>query len=334
MIEDGVPQGTVLGPLLYLLYTNDLQQIKFPGHMISFADDTVIVVTEKNWDLTFQNGIKCLNLLQQYLFNNMLILNESKTNYIAFSINERTAPHISHDLFIHCDTHSLDYLLKPCSNCTIIERVDKVNYLGIMIDQHLKWDSHLNKVNNYLRYSIFILLRVRKIVDMKTLTSVYYALIQSVLMYGIMIWGNCHDNVLKPTEVIHKKLIKIIHRLPKRYPTNQLYQTTYKLSMKQLYIMQVLKFFVKQNKQEERENINNNKPHNTRNKNLLLPFKNKSLGQREISYTGPRIFNKLPQTIKREIYVFNISRTWKYMIKNWLLQLDKESLNDLYRPKI
>lgn len=99
-IKIGVPQGTVIGPILFLIYINDIVDVNIGGEMISYADDTVLMFQDKCWETTKQKAEKGLSLMKEWLDNNLLTLNESKTYFMCFSIYNVNRPHYD-KLIIH-----------------------------------------------------------------------------------------------------------------------------------------------------------------------------------------------------------------------------------------
>ena len=87
-----MPQGTVLGPILFILYMNDIAELSLPGNLILFADDTIVYVAAETWDHCFAKAEECMQILSSWFRVNKLTLNISKTHYLTFSPSRRTAP--------------------------------------------------------------------------------------------------------------------------------------------------------------------------------------------------------------------------------------------------
>jgi hypothetical protein len=232
----GVPQGSVLGPTLFLLYINDLTNLEMEcGHTLSYADDTVIIFDGPTWESVFERAETGLRRVCSWLKQNLLTLNVNKTNYICFSKYISSQPSNNLNLKIHkCITS--DEIICNCMNIT---KVNSIKYLGVMLDQRMSWYTHTEYVNTRIRKLIWIFKKLRHITTKKLLNQLYITLAQSVMSYCISVWGGSAKTNFLRVERGQRCLIKVMYSKPFRFPTKDIYHLSDLLSMRKLYILSV-----------------------------------------------------------------------------------------------
>ena len=203
----GVPQGSVLGPLLFLIYINDLHKaIKYSlTHL--FADDTNLLVIGSSLKQIQKRINIDLKLLCKWLKANKISLNASKTELIIFRDPRKK---ISFDLKIKVDGKKL-FLC------------DSVKYLGILIDCHLNWNAHETALSPKLSRAIGMLSKIRHYVDRNTLMMIYYGIFSSLLMYSSQIWGQNKSAITK-LQVLQNKAMRVINFKPNRTSATPLFK--------------------------------------------------------------------------------------------------------------
>ena len=203
----GVPQGSVLGPLLFLIYINDLHNaIKF-SDTHHFADDTNLLYTNKSLKKVNKHINHDLNHLCHWLRANEISLNTKKTEIIIFRSKNKNI------------TKKLNFRLS--GQKIILSK--SIKYLGINLDEHLTWSNHINILASKLSRANGILSKIRHFVPYKCLLTIYYALFNSHLTFGSQVWCQGTNENIKRITALQNKAIRIINFKPRNYPVNPLY---------------------------------------------------------------------------------------------------------------
>ena len=193
-ITHGVPQGSVLGPLLFLLYINDFNNCSkfFEFHI--FADDTNLFCTNRSLSALELSINENLNCVTSWLIANKLSLNIDKTNFVIFHSRQKA---ISHKIRLLINNQEL-------------EQVKCIRYLGVYFDRHLTWKNHVQHICTKIKRSVGILSKIRHFVPMTILIQLYYTLIFPYLSYAVTTWGNTYVSTLKPLTTLQKKAVRLI----------------------------------------------------------------------------------------------------------------------------
>ena len=201
-VNIGVPQGSTLGPLLFLLYINDFKNSLTHLKSIHFADDTTLY-KQINLSVDHSNLINAeLTNIQEWINVNKLSLNVQKSNYMIISNRART--------------NNLNLKLGGEN----IGRVTDHKFLGVTIDETLKFDVHINKLCAKVSQSIGILRRISYLVPHSVLRNVYYALVYSRFTYAISAWGSAYPTSLRRLKSLVKKAILMVtnHMIQEHIP--------------------------------------------------------------------------------------------------------------------
>ena len=200
----GVPQGSVLGPLFFLIYINDIHQSSDKLNFFLFADDTTLLFAHKNLKVLEQVINSELTKVSEWLIANKLSLNIKKSNYVIFCPKQKK---VNREISIKMyDTSANRY----CS----VERKDFVKFLGILIDCNLKWKHHIDFVSLKISKTIGILARLRHFVPTETLLMIYRSLILPYLSYGICVWGLAAKSYINKLLVLQKRALRLIYFAP------------------------------------------------------------------------------------------------------------------------
>ena len=201
-ITCGVPQGSILGPLLFLLYINDMHNSIKKSTMYHFADDTNLLYSCKTLKELRKVMINDLKLLFAWLCSNRLSLNPTKTEFIVFR-----PPH-----------SSKERIVLSLNGIKLYEST-KLKYLGIILDNKLSWNAHMNELAKKLSRSIGLIYKVKQFCSKNVLRSLYFSLFHSHLSYGIAVWGgNITADQLNRLNVFQNRILKIIFLSPNDPP--------------------------------------------------------------------------------------------------------------------
>ena len=197
-VQFGVPQGSVLGPLLFLLYINDICNASDKGKFVLFADDTNIFVAADSKSVAYYEANRILISVQNYMECNLLHINKKKCCYIYFSPAKRkSSDNNSDDLNLSIDG-------------TIIKRVKQAKFLGVTIDDQLNWKPHIDSLNKKLKSACGRIYRIKNCLPESLHKQIYHTLFESHLSFGISVWGGVSNNSLAPVFKTQKKCIRIM----------------------------------------------------------------------------------------------------------------------------
>lgn len=319
-IKSGVPQGSILGPVLYLIYVNNLFHCIQTCKILMYADDTVILAAHRNLKIAENYLQSDFTKLLYWTHDHELVINANKTKLIHFSspFNKdldtpvRIVCH-SYECIHECGCELLNNRSINCYNCNEIETVSNHTYLGIVVDRFLCWNPHIVKISNRLRAASFQIFQLRLILPNNVLKLVYHAIVESIMLYGILSYGNASFNHLRQIQVIQDRIVKTM--VPFLDSKEKRYQHCNILPFHELFLYRfILKYYYCNDfKIIHKLNVN------TRLQlcmNYVIPTYTNKYGKRQLSVAIPLIFNQLPNSM-REICSFRIL---KLVIKSWLLE--------------
>lgn len=235
-VEFGVPQGSTLGPTLFLLYMTDIFNIPLDaGEIICYADDTVIVFQDTTWEKVYEAAEQSMAKVNDWLERNLLTLNLDKTKYIAFHKTRASQPPSVRPLKLL--TCSVPLPVSAFGAGHVVNRVTSIKYLGVIFDEHLSFRDHISSVSARTRKIIYIVRCLRNSADKENLLMVYKALCQSLLIYCVRVWGGATKTAMLSLERSHRAVLKVMLRKSFRHPTDLLYSESKLLSVRQLFIL-------------------------------------------------------------------------------------------------
>ena len=232
-ISTGVPQGSILGPLLFIIYMNDIATVTKKFHFTLYADDTSLVeplctfTTGTSDSTDISNSINFeLNLITDWLCLNKLSLNAKKTKMMIFHHRQKNISSIQLHLII--------------SN-TKIEQVSEFDFLGLRLDECMTWNSHVQKISRKLSQVNGVLSRLKRFLPREILKMIYNALMLPHLNFGILLWGNNSKRIFK----LQKWALRSITLSKYNAHTDPLFISLKLLKIQDIYTLALLKFYYK-----------------------------------------------------------------------------------------
>ena len=295
-ISIGVPQGSVLGSLLFLIYINDLPSVSDKLSVILYADDTVLSFSHPNFENMIQVLTCELEKVNNWLIMNKLSLNVSKT--VAINFSKRKIPYNSSKISI---------------NNISLQFSDRIKYLGIIIDCGLTFRYHVDKVCSSVSKTIGVLYRLSANVPKPILFKLYYALIYPYLIYCNIIWGGCSEVHLNKILLFQKKAVRLISGADFYHHSNPLFIANEILKIQELY-KYCCSIFV--HKYRNRYMVEGRR-YTTRNSNALtVQYQRLCVTQRSIFFILPKIYNELPLEITSESSLHGFKNKTKKFFMN------------------
>ena len=309
LIKHGVPQGSILGPLLFLIYINDLApSISKIATPILFADDTSIIISNTHPEEFKCNVSSVLIETSNWFQSNFLSLNCDKTLFLQFLTKNQN-----------------EIEMQIITSNTIITNTNSTKFLGVIIDSTLSWKDHITRLTLKLNKACYAIRAVKPFMSSEILKMIYYSYFHSLLSYGIILWGNSHfsDSIFK----IQKRIIRVITNTGRRDSCRELYKKLQILTLPSQYILSLL-VFVNKNRSGF---LSNSEIHdvNTRYKhNLHLPSTNLTLVQKGVLFSGSKMYNHLPLNIKM---LFKDARWFKSTLRTYLTEHEFYRLDEYYQ---
>ena len=268
-LTTGVPQGSILGPLLFIIYMNDIAQVTNKFHFTIYADDTTLITpicsfavnpaTHQDYKQISININKELETITDWLALNKLSLNAKKTKMMLFHFHQKKTSNIKLDLKI---------------NKTKIEQVKEFCFLGVMFDECITWKSHVSKVAGKISAVVGTINKLKRFLPQNILKMIYNALILPHINYGLLLWGQNFGRIFK----LQKWAMRAITCSKYNAHTEPIFSKLNLLKIEDIHKIALLKFFHRYTNNSLPKYFDNffekkfpSHNHDTRNKNEPIP---------------------------------------------------------------
>jgi Reverse transcriptase (RNA-dependent DNA polymerase) len=300
----GIPQGSVLGPLCFNVFINDISQLPLKGCLRMFADDSALFYPSSSPEDAVVSMNHDLELIADYLYMNKITLNLTKTKYVLFRARNK----------------ALGTANDPSFCGSIIERVANFKYLGLILDEFVTFGAHIRELTKKISPFVGLLYRLSCFLPQRLLKLMYHAYIGSNLQYLITIWGGTCKTLLEPLQILQNKALKSVFGKPIRFSTFELYNELAIgfLPIKGLYDLHLACFMFKALNGLQFTNLNfdvaQHRYPTSRAGDLACRRPRTRCGGSCVLYAGPLIYNQVSEITRQACNIFQ----FKHEVRNFL----------------
>ena len=279
-VKCGVPQGSILGPLLFLLYINDIVLSSKMFKFTLFADDTSLFYSHKNADEAVEIINNELAKISEWLAANKLSLNVGKSKLLVFNNKKKIKIEIT-------------------LNNQSLKEVDNAKYLGILIDNKLNWLPQINAVKLKVSKGLGLLAKIRHYVPSETARSLYFSFVNAHTDYNLLNWGMASPSNLQPIHTKINKSLRIITFKSHDHSSIPLYKELESLPLEQSFQLKNAKHMWKFHNNYLPQSLLSNFKYNLRNQ-ITKSYSRLDSLKRFSLFTAPSVWNNLPACIKEK----------------------------------
>lgn len=323
-VESGVPQGSFLGPLLFILVANSLWDWVDDGELFMYADDACILLSDYKIENLYKRAQKVFDSVQEWSHDHALNMNAEKTKYIIIQEPHRKRNQ-EEKLIVHEPECLHERDREECKCTKRIERVKKAKYLGIWIDEHFSWREQVMHLKNKLRACLAALVRLGRRVNQKIKKVVYMALGDSHLNYGVTAWGNCNLVLRQQITSLQNRILRFIYGDAFRKKSKE--ENIMTIERKYIYRLFVESYFDNTHR-IEREQVRVTRAATSG--QYVIPRVRTDYGFKQQSYVIPKIWDNLPAPLKSLCTYKGV----KFFGKEWAFELQRKKFENNYKIKM
>ena len=288
LVSCGVPQGSTLGPLLFIIYINDFH-LCTELTLNLFADDSYLSLTDLTANSLETRVNNELKKVDEWLRYNKLSLNVDKSSFMIFT------------------RKTVDYNFEIKIGSKYLKKTSQAKYLGVLIDENLSWKPHIKKIESKIASACWMLSKIKSYINEDILRNIYFGLVYPHLFYCISCWGAVSSSTTNKLFLLQKRAIRMVAKAPRLSPSSPLFKDLKLLKLEDIYKLRVVTIMFKINNgtwvgEIDFQKINMLHSHYTRfsaNDNYYSPEINTNIIRHSFCYMGPKEWSLVPPNIKK-----------------------------------